>query len=169
MSLPPLLWNAAFPSFFTWLRVAGSLIVLLLASLLTGCGKQDAALVGECLVNAAGGQFHGGRQVGNGGSMIATRRKHRDGAVQRPIDVEFAVPQVHLPELQQRINQNAVLPAIALDRTRTQTLAEGRFMAMDNQVDTQTGTVRAKARFTNDSAKLFPIQFVNVRLQINTI
>ncbi|MCA3186589.1 MULTISPECIES: cytochrome-c peroxidase [unclassified Cupriavidus] len=43
MSLPPLLWNAAFPSFFTWLRVAGSLIVLLLASLLTGCGKQDAA------------------------------------------------------------------------------------------------------------------------------
>jgi multidrug efflux system membrane fusion protein len=88
---------------------------------------------------------------------------------QSPIDVEFAVPQDHLPELQQRINQNAVLPAIALDRTRTQNLAEGRFMAMDNQVDTQTGTVRAKARFTNDSGKLFPSQFVNVRLQINTI
>lgn len=88
---------------------------------------------------------------------------------QSPIDVEFAVPQDHLPELQQRINQNAVLPAIALDRTRTQSLAEGRFMAMDNQVDTQTGTVRAKARFTNDSGKLFPSQFVNVRLQINTI
>jgi multidrug efflux system membrane fusion protein len=86
-----------------------------------------------------------------------------------PIDVEFAVPQDQLPELQQRINQNANLPAIALDRTRTQTLAEGRFMAMDNQVDTQTGTVRAKARFTNDGGKLFPSQFVNIRLQVNTI
>jgi multidrug efflux system membrane fusion protein len=86
-----------------------------------------------------------------------------------PIDVEFAVPQDQLPELQQRINQNAALPATALDRTRTQTLAEGRFMAMDNQVDTQTGTVRAKARFTNDGGKLFPSQFVNIRLQVNTI
>jgi multidrug efflux system membrane fusion protein len=88
---------------------------------------------------------------------------------QSPIDVEFAVPQDQLPMLQQRINQGANLPAIALDRTRTQDLASGRFMALDNQVDTQTGTVRAKARFTNDSGKLFPSQFVNIRLQVNTI
>jgi multidrug efflux system membrane fusion protein len=40
---------------------------------------------------------------------------------------------------------------------------------MDNQVDTQTGTVRAKARFSNDGGKLFPSQFVNLRLQVNTI
>jgi multidrug efflux system membrane fusion protein len=86
-----------------------------------------------------------------------------------PIDVEFAVPQDQLPVLQQRINQNAAMQAIALDRTRTQNLATGRFFAMDNQVDTQTGTVRAKARFTNDGGKLFPSQFVNVRLQLDTI
>jgi multidrug efflux system membrane fusion protein len=86
-----------------------------------------------------------------------------------PIDVEFAVPQDQLPALQQRINQNASMPAIALDRTRTQNLATGRFMAMDNQVDTQTGTVRAKARFTNDGGKLFPSQFVNLRLEVDTI
>jgi multidrug efflux system membrane fusion protein len=86
-----------------------------------------------------------------------------------PIDVEFAVPQDQLPVLQQRINEGATLPAIALDRTRTQALASGRFMAMDNQVDTQTGTVRAKARFTNDGGKLFPSQFVNIRLEVNTI
>jgi multidrug efflux system membrane fusion protein len=86
-----------------------------------------------------------------------------------PIDVEFAVPQDQLPVLQQRINQNASMQAIALDRTRTQQLATGRFFAMDNQVDTQTGTVRAKARFTNDGGKLFPSQFVNVRLQLDTI
>lgn len=43
MSLPPLLWNAAFPSLFTWMRVAGSLLIALLASLMAGCGKQDPA------------------------------------------------------------------------------------------------------------------------------
>jgi len=86
-----------------------------------------------------------------------------------PIDVEFAVPQDQLPALQQRINQNASMQAIAMDRTRTQNLATGRFFAMDNQVDTQTGTVRAKARFTNDGGKLFPSQFVNVRLEVDTI
>lgn len=88
---------------------------------------------------------------------------------QSPIDVEFAVPQDQLPVLQQRINANAALPATALDRTRTDTLATGRFMALDNQVDTQTGTVRAKARFTNEPAKLFPSQFVNIRLQVDLI
>jgi multidrug efflux system membrane fusion protein len=86
-----------------------------------------------------------------------------------PIDVEFAVPQDQLPVLQQRINQNANMQAIAMDRTRTQNLATGRFFAMDNQVDTQTGTVRAKARFINDGGKLFPSQFVNVRLEVDTI
>jgi multidrug efflux system membrane fusion protein len=86
-----------------------------------------------------------------------------------PIDVEFAVPQDQLPALQQRINQNANMQAVAMDRTRTQNLATGRFFAMDNQVDTQTGTVRAKARFTNDGGKLFPSQFVNLRLEIDTI
>ncbi|WP_296950121.1 efflux RND transporter periplasmic adaptor subunit [uncultured Massilia sp.] len=88
---------------------------------------------------------------------------------QSPIDVEFAVPQDHLPTLQQRINANATLPATALDRTRTTELATGRFMALDNQVDTQTGTVRAKARFTNDASTLFPSQFVNIRLTVNVI
>jgi len=86
-----------------------------------------------------------------------------------PIDVEFAVPQDQVPELQGRIAANARLPAIALDRTRSATLATGRFAALDNQVDTQTGTVRAKARFDNTDNKLFPSQFVNLRLQVRTI
>ena len=86
-----------------------------------------------------------------------------------PIDVEFAVPQDQLPALQQRVNAGATLPAIAMDRTRTEKLATGRFKALDNQVDTQTGTVRAKARFTNEGGKLFPSQFVNIRLEVNTI
>lgn len=86
-----------------------------------------------------------------------------------PIDVEFAVPQDHLPALQRRIAQDGKLPATALDRTRTDALASGSFIALDNQVDTQTGTVRAKARFANADNQLFPSQFVNLRLTVNTL
>lgn len=86
-----------------------------------------------------------------------------------PIDVEFAVPQDQVPALQERIASGASLPATALDRTRSQSLASGKFAALDNQVDTQTGTVRAKARFENAKQSLFPSQFVNLRLELRTI
>lgn len=86
-----------------------------------------------------------------------------------PIDVEFAVPQDQIPALQRRMSQEGKLPATALDRTRTDTLASGSFIALDNQVDTQTGTVRAKARFANTDNGLFPSQFVNLRLTVDTL
>ncbi len=86
-----------------------------------------------------------------------------------PIDVVFAVPQDQAPQLQERIAQGANLPAVALDRTRVDTLGSGRFSALDNVVDVQTGTVRAKARFANDKLALFPSQFVNLRLELSTI
>lgn len=86
-----------------------------------------------------------------------------------PIDVSFTVPQDQLPVVQARIREAAAVPATALDRTRTDTLAAGRFVALDNQVDVQTGTVKAKARFDNGDGKLFPSQFVNLRLKIDTI
>ncbi|MCS0656619.1 MdtA/MuxA family multidrug efflux RND transporter periplasmic adaptor subunit [Massilia terrae] len=86
-----------------------------------------------------------------------------------PIDVQFTVPQDQLPLLQARIRQAEALPATALDRTRTDTLAAGRFVALDNQVDVQTGTVKAKARFDNNDNKMFPSQFVNLRLKVDTI
>jgi multidrug efflux system membrane fusion protein len=86
-----------------------------------------------------------------------------------PIDVEFAVPQDQVPDLQSRVQSGAVLPAIALDRTRTINLASGKFAALDNQVDVQTGTVKAKARFANADQKLFPSQFVNLRLEVRNI
>jgi multidrug efflux system membrane fusion protein len=86
-----------------------------------------------------------------------------------PIDVEFSIPQDSVPGVAQRVNDGATLPALALDRTRTATLDSGAFKAMDNQIDTQTGTVKAKARFANSKLTLFPSQFVNVRLELNTI
>jgi multidrug efflux system membrane fusion protein len=85
-----------------------------------------------------------------------------------PIDVEFAIPQDQLPELQARANE-ARLPVEALDRTRTNVLDRGTFASLDNVVDTQTGTVRAKARFPNAQGTLFPAQFVNVRLTLRSI
>ena len=85
-----------------------------------------------------------------------------------PIDVQFTVPQDQAPDLMARANHGE-LTVVALDRTRTTTLATGKFATLDNQVDPTTGTVRAKARFTNEGATLFPNQFVNVRVTLNTL
>lgn len=86
-----------------------------------------------------------------------------------PTDVEFTVPQDRVTEIQGRVAQKAVLPVVAMDRTRLLTLGEGTFSTLDNVVSTDTGTVRAKARFENADGALFPSQFVNVRLTLNTI
>ena len=84
-----------------------------------------------------------------------------------PIDVEFAVPQDHASWLQH--NSGAFMDVKAFDRTRTTLLDSGTFASLDNQIDSQTGTVRAKARFSNARMQLFPSQFVNVQLQLRTI
>ena len=86
-----------------------------------------------------------------------------------PIDVQFAVPQDQVAEVLARSANGALLPVAALDRTRTTVLDKGRFSTLDNQIDLQTGTVRAKARFANDGLRLFPNQFVNVQLQLRMI
>ncbi len=86
-----------------------------------------------------------------------------------PIDVEFAIPQDRVPEVQDRLAQGAKLDATAFDRTRTRRLATGTFATLDNLVDTATGTVKAKARFSNADNALFPNQFVNLRLLLRTV
>jgi len=86
-----------------------------------------------------------------------------------PIDVEFAIPQDRVPEVQERLAQGAKLDATAFDRTRTRRLANGTFATLDNLVDTATGTVKAKARFSNADDALFPNQFVNLRLLLRTV
>lgn len=86
-----------------------------------------------------------------------------------PIDVSFALPQDRVPELQARMAEGVKLPATALDRTRVTQLDAGVFSTLDNQIDTTTGTVKAKARFPNSAGTLFPSQFVNLRLRLRTI
>jgi multidrug efflux system membrane fusion protein len=85
----------------------------------------------------------------------------------KPIDVVFTLPADTVPAVEKRVNTGAQLPTIVLDRTRTTKLAEGQFLTLDNQIDTNTGTVRAKARFENPEGTLFPNQFVNVQLQLD--
>ena len=86
-----------------------------------------------------------------------------------PIDVVFAIPQDQVSEVQQAAASGATMKVTALDRTRAATLDTGVFASLDNQVDTTTGTVKAKARFANSKQALFPNQFVNVQLLVRTI
>jgi multidrug efflux system membrane fusion protein len=86
-----------------------------------------------------------------------------------PIDVAFALPQDELPRLQQRLARGGALEVVALDQGATTVIGRGRFLTLDNQIDAATGTVRAKARFANGDGRLFPNQFVNVSILIDTL
>ncbi|MGH8082748.1 MAG: efflux RND transporter periplasmic adaptor subunit [Lysobacter sp.] len=86
-----------------------------------------------------------------------------------PIDVEFTAPQDDLPRIQARLAQGDAPAVTVLDRTRTIVLGQGQFLTLDNVIDPTTGTVKAKARFGNADARLFPSQFVNVRVLLDTL
>lgn len=86
-----------------------------------------------------------------------------------PIDVAFALPQDELPKVQARLAEAGTLPVTATDQSGTTTLAKGHFLTFDNQIDATTGTVKAKARFANGDGRLFPNQFVNVILLVDTL
>jgi multidrug efflux system membrane fusion protein len=86
-----------------------------------------------------------------------------------PIDVEFSLPEDNVPQVSARLATGAVLPATALDRTGATTLAQGALSTLDNQIDTTTGTIKAKARFANPAGVLYPNQFVNVQLLVDTV
>jgi multidrug efflux system membrane fusion protein len=86
-----------------------------------------------------------------------------------PIDVNFAVPQANLPGILARRRAATSLPVTATDQAGQTTLAQGTFLTFDNQIDATTGTVRAKARFPNPDGRLFPNQFVNVSLLVDTL
>ena len=86
-----------------------------------------------------------------------------------PIDVQFSVPQDRVADIQAAQGAAEALTVTALDRTRKTELDKGRFSTLDNQVDTTTGTVKAKARFENAAGALFPNQFVNVQLLLRNV
>jgi multidrug efflux system membrane fusion protein len=87
----------------------------------------------------------------------------------QPITALFAIAQVQLPGVLERMHGAAVLPVEAWNQRRTAVLDTGKVIAIDNQINSATGTVMIKAEFSNPRLSLFPNQFVNVRLLVDTL
>lgn len=86
-----------------------------------------------------------------------------------PIAVLFTIPQDTLPRVMARLKTGDKPPVEAWDREQKNLLASGALTTVDNQIDVTTGTVKLKAQFANADATLFPNQFVNVRMVVDTL
>ncbi len=87
----------------------------------------------------------------------------------QPIDVLFTLPADQLPQVLPQVHGGKSLPVDAFDRDLKHKLGSGQILAVDNEIDPATGTVRLKALFPNQDEALFPNQFVNARLLVNTL
>jgi membrane fusion protein, multidrug efflux system len=97
-----------------------------------------------------------------GGLAVITQRQ--------PIAVVFTVAQDHLPELLRQLRgTRRPLAVDAFDRDLSTKLASGTLLAVDSEIDPATGTIKLKATFPNEDEALFPNQFVNARLLVDTV
>ena len=87
----------------------------------------------------------------------------------QPITVVFTIPEDSVGALQKQMRHGKALPVDALDRSDEHKLGSGSLEATDNQIDTTTGTLKLRALFKNEDSALFPNQFVNARLLLNTL
>jgi multidrug efflux system membrane fusion protein len=87
----------------------------------------------------------------------------------QPITVVFTIPEDNVSQLQQQMLHGKALTVDALDRSNEAKLDSGTLEATDNQIDTTTGTLKLRALFQNKTNALFPNQFVNARLLLNTL
>lgn len=86
-----------------------------------------------------------------------------------PIAAIFTLPQDQMMAVYKKLRQGAKLPADAYDRDDTTKIASGTLLTIDNQIDTTTGTYKLKAMFNNSDNALFPNQFVNIHLLVDTM
>lgn len=144
--------------------------------------KQDEATVAADQANVANAQLNlsftritapvsgrvGLRQVDPGNQITANQSTALAVVTQiDPITVVYSLPEVDIPSVQKQ--GGAGLTVTAYDRAGGTALAQGSLLTLDNVVDTTTGTVKAKARFANGSGALFPNQFVNVVMLVDTL
>jgi len=87
----------------------------------------------------------------------------------QPMSVIFSVPEDALGKIQPKMRDGGKLTAVAYDRSNVKMLASGAVTVLDNQVDTTTGMVKLRAQFDNQDEALFPNQFVNIRLLVDTL
>jgi len=87
----------------------------------------------------------------------------------QPITVIYPVPEDNVPRVLKRLQNGEAITVEAWDRDGKVKLATGKLLTVDNQIDTTTGTVKLKAEFGNENAALFPNQFVNVRMLLDTL
>lgn len=110
--------------------------------------------------------------IGGGGSALSGSASTSTPIVTiaqvQPITVTFAIAQNQLPTVLGRM-RGATLPVQAWDQRRTAQLDSGKVIAVDNQINSATGTVMIKAEFANRHMALFPNQFVNVRMLVDTL
>ena len=88
---------------------------------------------------------------------------------EQPITVIFTLAQDALGDVQGAMSHHRQLPVDAFDRAALKKIASGKLLTIDNQIDTTTGTVKLRAQFNNREHTLFPNQFVNTRLLVNTL
>ena len=112
-----------------------------------------------------------GLKVVDPGNMISTSDTTGVAVITQlqPITVVFSVPQDNLPAILKRSQSADLVPVLALDQEGKTLLAKGKLLAVDNQIDTTTGTVKLKGIFRNEDNRLFPNQFVNIRLKVDTL
>jgi membrane fusion protein, multidrug efflux system len=90
-------------------------------------------------------------------------------AQMQPITVLFPIPEDNLPQVMKRFRSGAEVAVDAYDRSQKTKLATGKLLSADNQIDTTTGTVKLRAEFANQEGLLYPNQFVNVRMVVDTL
>jgi multidrug efflux system membrane fusion protein len=143
----------------------------------TGLVQTDQGLVDTAKVNLAychivspiDGQV-GLRQVDLGNYVQSSNTAGLVVITQmQPISVLFSVPEDNLPDIISRVRAGATLTVEAYDRANTRKLATGQLGTIDNVIDTTTGTLKLRAMFANPDVLLYPNQFVNARLLVNTM
>jgi len=86
----------------------------------------------------------------------------------KPISVLFTVPEDNLQAISKRLQAGAGLPSAALDRSGAKKIADGTLQTFDSQIDPTTGTIKLRAQFPNETEALYPNQFVNIQLLLDT-
>jgi multidrug efflux system membrane fusion protein len=142
-----------------------------------GSVKQDQGLVDAQALNIAYCRILApltgrvGLRLVDPGNYVQTANNSGIAVITQlqPISVVFSIPEDELPGIMPQFSAGTALSVAAYDRANLRQLAIGKVSAVDNQIDTTTGTVKVRAQFENADNALFPNQFVNARLLVKTL